>query len=156
MEYLAEILDKEVGVYTHYLDLAMKKKQALIENNVDILDAITDEEKSLSTKVLALEAARVEYLREQGYPSNINLNDLLPKLPKEYRDDVKSKSENLKEILTQCKKFSDSNMTLLKQSSNYINHMIKIFSSNLNGGQPATYGKGTQKFKTGKIADMQG
>ncbi len=156
MEYLADILEKEAGVYTNYLNLAIKKKQALIENDVDILEAITDEEKSLSTKVLALEAARVEYLREQGYPSNINLNDLLPKLPKEHRDEVRAKSENLKEILTQCKKFSDSNMTLLKQSSNYINHMIKIFSSNLNGGQAATYGKGLQKFQTGKIADMQG
>lgn len=156
MEYLAEILEKETDIYTNYLNLAIKKKQALIENNVDTLEAITDEEKSLSTKVLALEAARVEYLREQGYPSNINLNDLLPKLPKEQRDTVRSKSENLKDVLTKCKKFSDSNMTLLKQSSNYINHMIKIFSSNLSGGQPATYGKGVQKFNLGKIADMQG
>lgn len=156
MEYLAEILEKEASVYTHYLDLAIKKKQALIDNDVDSLDSITDEEKSLSTKVLALEAARVEYLREQGYPSNINLSDLLPKLPKEQRDEIKTKSENLKEVLTKCKKFSDNNMTLLKQSSNYINHMIKIFSSNLNGGQPATYGKGTQKLAMGKIADMQG
>ncbi len=156
MEYLAEILEKEAGVYTNYLDLAIKKKQALIENDVLTLESITDEEKSLSTKVLALEAARAEYLREQGYPSNINLSELLPKLPKEQRDEIKSKSENLKDILTKCKKFSDSNMTLLKQSSNYINHMIKIFSSNLNGAQPATYGKGAQKFKIGNIADLQG
>ncbi len=59
MEYLADILEKEAGVYSNYLDLAIKKKQALIENDVDILESITDEEKSLSTKVLALEAARL-------------------------------------------------------------------------------------------------
>lgn len=156
MKHLIEILEKETNVYSNYLDLAVKKKQALIDNNIDALELITDEEKKLSTKILALEAARLEHLREQGYPTGIQLDQLLPKLAAEERDEVKSSAEKLKEVLSQCKKFSDNNMALLKQSSNYINHMIKTFSSNLNGGGPAIYAKGAAKLKTGKIADLEG
>ena len=35
--------------------------------------------------------------------------------------------------------------------------MMKIFTSNLNGGkQPATYGKGAKTIQSGRIADLQG
>ena len=118
MKYLVELLDKEIAIYNNYLELAMKKKQALIDNNIDDLDLVTESEKSLSTKVLALEAARVEFLREQGYPSNITLDQLLPKLENNEREEVQSVAQNLREVLVECKRFSDSNMTLLKNSSN--------------------------------------
>lgn len=157
MEYLLEILDKETDVYTNYLDLATQKKKALIENDIDVLEMITDQEKTLSTKVLALEAARVEYLREQGYPASIQLDELMPKLEGKTQKQLKDKAAGLKKILTECKKFTDSNMALMKQSSNYINHMIKIFTTTLNGAKPAIYSqKGENKFEAGKIADIQG
>ncbi|MBT6843260.1 MAG: flagellar protein FlgN [Candidatus Melainabacteria bacterium] len=157
MKYLLDILDKETEVYTNYLDLATQKKTALIENDIDALELITDQEKGLSTKVLALEAARVEFLREQGFPASIQLSELVPQLEKEDRKELTNKAAVLKEVLTQCKKVTESNMALMKQSSNYINHMIKIFTSSLNGSKPATYSeKGTNKFEAGKIADIQG
>lgn len=157
MEYLLEILDKETEVYTNYLDLATQKKKALIENDIDIIEMITDREKSLSTKVLALEAARVEYLREQGFPASVQLDELLPKMQGQGKEQLKIKAATLKKILVECKRFTDSNMALMKQSSNYINHMIKIFTTTLNGSKPAIYSqKGENKFETGKIADMQG
>lgn len=157
MQYLIELLEKETTVYSSYLDLAIKKKKALIENDIDALDLITDEEKHLSTKVLALEAARVEFLREQGYAANTHINEVIEKTEKGKRAELETSANGLREVLANCKKFHDGNMALVKQSSNYINHMIKVFSSNLNGGRPAaTYTKGAQKIQSGKIADMQG
>jgi flagellar biosynthesis/type III secretory pathway chaperone len=157
MQYLVELLEKETTVYNSYLELAVKKKKALIENDLEALDLITDQEKKLSTKVLALEAARVEFLREQGYAANVHINEVIEKTPSNERPQLENIAEELKMVLANCKKFHDSNMTLIKQSSNYINHMIKVFSSNLNGGQQAaTYTKGAQKFQSGKIADIQG
>ncbi len=156
MKYLVELLEKETKVYEDYLGLAVQKKQALIDNDIEILDGITSQEKELSTKVLALEAARVEFLREQGYSSDITMDELLPRIADD--QDLVKTADNLKNVLTECKKFNDSNMALLKQSSNYINHMIKVFTSNLNKGrQPATYSRhGMKKFESGKLADMQG
>lgn len=159
MQYLVELLEKETKVYEDYLGLAMKKKQALIDNEIEILDDITGEEKVLSTKVLALEAARVEFLREQGYPSDITMDELLPRIADEPGSTgLAETADNLKNVLTECKKFNDTNMALLKQSSSYINHMIKVFSANLNQGrQPATYSRhGMKKFESGKLADLQG
>lgn len=157
MKYLIELLEKETLVYKNYLDLAIKKKKALIENDIDTLDLITDEEKTLSTRVLALEAARVEFLREQGYPTNVHIDEVISRVADDDRIELKESANQLREILNNCKKFHDGNMALIKQSSNYINHMIKVFSSNLNGGrQAATYSKGVQKFQSGKIADLQG
>lgn len=157
MQYLKEILEKEIDVYNKYFKQAVKKKQALIDNDIETLEGITSTEKELSTKILALEAARIEFLREQGYPTNIHLNDLLKELPSEDKDSIEATAQDLKEILTECKKFHDSNMNLLKQSSNYLNHMIKVFTQSINGGKPAaTYAKGSEKFESGKIADIQG
>jgi len=158
MKYLVELLDKEIEIYNNYLELAVKKKQALIDNNIDDLDLVTESEKSLSTRVLALEAARLEFLREQGYPSNITLDQLLPQLESKDRQELQSIATNLKEVLVQCKRFSDSNMALLKNSSNYINHMIKVFSSTLSGtsSSPVYSRKGNQAMEAGQIADMQG
>jgi flagellar biosynthesis/type III secretory pathway chaperone len=157
MQYLKEILEKEIDVYNSYLKAAVKKKQALIDNDIGLLEDITVTEKDLSTKILALEAARIEFLREKGYSSNIHLNDLLEEVPSEDKDSLEATAKNLRQVLGECKKFHDSNMSLLKQSSNYLNHMIKIFTQSINGGKSAaTYGKKAQKFESGKIADLQG
>lgn len=157
MQYLNEILEKEIDVYNNYLEAAVKKKQALIDNDIGLLEDITVTEKDLSTKILALEAARIEFLREKGYSANIHLNDLLEEVPSEDKDSLEATAKNLREVLSKCKKFHDSNMNLLKQSSNYLNHMIKIFTQSINGGKSApTYGKKAQKFESGKIADIQG
>jgi hypothetical protein len=157
MQYLVELLEKETTIYNSYLELAIKKKKALIENDLEAIDLITDQEKKLSSKVLALEAARIEYLREQGYAANIHINEVIEKTPSDERLQLERIAGELKTVLSDCKKFHDTNMTLIKQSNNYINHMIKVFSSNFNGGQQeAIYKKGVQKIQSGKIADIQG
>lgn len=157
MQYLKEILEKEIDVYKNYLESAVQKKQALIDNDIGVLEKVTNTEKDLSTKILALEAARIEFLREEGYSSNIHLNDLLDQVPSEDKDSLEATAQDLREILNECKKFHESNMSLLKQSSNYLNHMIKIFTQSINGGKPvATYGKNAPKIQSGKIADLQG
>ncbi len=157
MKYLKEILEKEIDVYKSYLETAVQKKQALIDNKIDLLEDITNKEKDLSTKILALEAARIEFLREEGYSSDIHLNDLIAQVPSEDKDSLEECAQNLRTVLKDCKKFHDSNMSLLKQSSNYLNHMIKVFTQSINGGRSAaTYGKGAQKIESGKIADLQG
>ncbi|MCE2929567.1 MAG: flagellar protein FlgN [Candidatus Caenarcaniphilales bacterium] len=157
MKYLIDLLEKETNVYNNYLDLAVKKKKALIENDFDTIELITEEEKNLSTKVLALEAARIEFLREQGFAANIHINDLIEQVKGDSKVQLETSAANLRDVLRNCKKFHDSNLSLLKQSSNYINHMIKVFSTSLTGGKgPAIYSKGANRIESGRIADVQG
>lgn len=155
MQYLIEILDKEANAYNDYLALAVRKKEALLANDVDSLEAITLEEKGITAKVLALEAARTEYLREEGFQSGITMQELVKSLKEPDKDSISNSAGNLKDILERCRKFNTDNMALLRQSSNYINHMIKVFSQNISDDNP-TYKQGSIKLGSGKIADMQG
>lgn len=155
MKYLVDILDKETDVYNEYLALAAKKKDALLENDLNAIEAIAVEEKGLTAKVLALEAARLEYLREQGHKTDISLEDLLGAIEGEDKDSIRKSADQLRDALVKCKNFNEDNMSLLRQSSNYINHMIRVFSRNINDDNP-TYKQGAIKLGSGKIADMQG
>ena len=125
---------------------------------MEAIEGITAEEKDLSTKVLALEAARGEFLTEQGFPASISIHDILPKFSGKEREELESSAERLKDVLKECKKFMRVIRALLKQSSNYINHMIRIFKQNVPGaGKPELLIViRVESFQSGKIADMQG
>ncbi len=155
MQYLADILNKEADVYHNYLALAAKKKQALIENDFETLESVTVQEKVLSAQILKLESERYDFLEEQGLGRNITVNEIMAAVPAADQEMVRNSAQRLREVLLESRKFNETNMALLRQSSNYINHMIKIFAKNIEGEQP-TYGRGVQGFKPTKLADVEG
>ena len=162
MNELTDILEQEFDIYAKYLKLAEKKKEALIKNNIDILPKITDIERKLSTKILQLEGKRKGILRKEGFDNNVKIGEVLDKITETERDDIDTENltvvaNKLKNILKDCKKFNDNNMALIRQSSNYINHMIKVFSSADKSSESATYKKDSNgKIENIKLADIQG
>ena len=126
MQYVKEILEKEIDVYNNYLEAAVKKKQALIDNDIELLEDITVTEKDLSTKILALEAARIEFLREKGYSANIHLNDLLEEVPSEDKDSLEATAKDLREILSELKKFFFLTKCCFITNIKYILRMLNI------------------------------
>ncbi len=155
MQYLADILNKEADVYHNYLENASRKKQALIENDFDLLESITVQEKVLSAQILKLESERYDFLEDQGMRRDITINEIMKQMPVVEQKALQQSAQRLKDALLESRKFNETNMALLRQSSNYINHMIKIFAKNIEGEQP-TYGRGVQGFKSTKIADQEG
>jgi|GEM_PF-2581717 len=155
MQYLADILNKEADVYQNYLENAARKKQALIENDFELLESITVQEKVLSAQILKLESERYDFLEDQGMKRDITINEILERMPRTEQAALRDSATRLKDALLASRKFNETNMALLRQSSNYINHMIKIFAKNVEGEQP-TYGRGVQGFKSTKIADLEG
>ncbi len=155
MQYLADILNKEADVYHNYLENASRKKQALIENDFDLLESITVQEKVLSAQILKLESERYDFLEDQGMRRDITINEIMKQMPVVEQKALHQSAQRLKDALLESRKFNETNMALLRQSSNYINHMIKIFAKNIEGEQP-TYGRGVQGFKSTKIADQEG
>lgn len=155
MRYLADILNKEADVYQNYLENSARKKQALIENDFETLESITVQEKVLSAQILKLESERYEFLEENGMRRDITVNEIVAKLPESEQVMIQASAQRLKDALLESRRFNETNMALLRQSSNYINHMIKIFAKNIEGEQP-TYGRGVQGFKPTKYADLEG
>ena len=162
MKELTEILDEECEVYSKYLKLAGKKREALIKNNIDLLPKITDIERKLSTKILQLENKRKVFLREEGYGTNVTIGEILTSLTRsdehtEDQETLEQTARRLKETLEQCKKFNDNNMALVRQSSSYINHMIKVFTKSDKSSESATYQKNAVgKIENIRLADIQG
>jgi flagellar biosynthesis/type III secretory pathway chaperone len=161
MKELTEILDEEREVYSKYLKLAGKKREALIKNNIDLLPKITDIERKLSTKILQLENKRKLFLREEGYETNVTIGEILANLANkdehENQETLEQTAKKLKETLEQCKKFNDNNMALVRQSSSYINHMIKVFTKSDKSSESATYQKNAAgKIENIRLADIQG
>ncbi len=162
MNELTDILEQEFDIYAKYLKLAEKKKEALIKNNIDILPKITDIERKLSTKILQLENKRKSILRKEGFDNNVKIGEVLNQVRETERDDVdvdslEGMAKKLKGILSDCKKFNDNNMALIRQSSNYINHMIKVFTKADKSSESATYKKDSGgKIENIRLADMQG
>lgn len=162
MNELTDILEQEFDIYAKYLKLAEKKKEALIKNNIDILPKITDIERKLSSKILQLENTRKGILRKEGFDNNIKIGEVLNKIRETEREDVnvdslEAMAKKLKTILSDCKKFNDNNMALIRQSSNYINHMIKVFTKADKSSESATYKKDSGgKIENIRLADIQG
>ena len=162
MNELTNILEQEFEIYAKYLKLAEKKKEALIKNNIEVLPKITDIERKLSTKILQLEGKRKNLLRKEGFDSSIRIGEVLNQLKETEREDIDAEgleamAKKLKNILNDCKKFNDNNMALIRQSSNYINHMIKVFTKADKSSESATYQKDNSgKIKNISLADMQG
>lgn len=161
MKELNEILGEECEVYSKYLKLAEKKREALVNNNIDLLPKITDIERKLSTKILQLENKRKVFLREEGYGSNATIGEILRKLEQEENPEeqgsLEQTAKRLKETLERCKQFNDNNMALIRQSSSYINHMIKVFTQSDKSSESATYNKSSiGKIENIKLADIQG
>ncbi len=155
MQYLVDILNKETEVYQNYLMVAAQKKQALMENDFEALEASTIQEKVLSAQILKLESERYEFIQEQGLRKDITITELIEVAPKAQQKALSLSADKLKEALMASRKFNDTNMALLRQSSHYINHMMKTFAKNIEGEQP-TYGRGVQSFKPSKLADVEG
>ena len=162
MKELNDILNEEYEVYSKYLKLAAKKREALIKNNIDLLPKITDIERKLSTKILQLENKRKLFLREEGYGTNVTIGEILSKLSDSNdsaheQESLEETAKRLKETLEECKKINDNNMALVRQSSSYINHMIKVFTKSDKSAESATYQKNAVgKIENIRLADIQG
>lgn len=129
MKNLIDILDKETNIYSKYLELSEKKKNAIEINDLDELDLIIEEEKNLSSKIFALEAARLEYLQENGYQKNLSLTKILEKLPVTEREELSDAALKLRQTLELV---NHRELISFRQSSAYLNHMIKVFGSFIN------------------------
>lgn len=153
MELLLDILNKETDAYHAYLDLGMRKKHAYVNNEMDVFEAASFEEKGLTSKILALEAARVTCLKEEGFKSGVTIDELLDATSEEYKTELEQSASKLHDALIDCKKFQEENTTLMQHSSNYINHMIEVFSRER--VKPAQlYSQEILRFTPTKIVDI--
>ncbi|MFC3747560.1 flagellar protein FlgN [Paenibacillus sp. GCM10012306] len=161
---LIELLERLDEVHIQMLDLAATKKQAIMENKIEVLIDILNRESKMMKLVGQLEEQRTQaayaFLQGVGIRSNLNLN--LTELSRLVFDpEDKSRllqiQKKLSDTLHHLKEANDLNQKLIEQSLTFIDYSLDLMVGRPN--QEMTYhhpsDKGSNVYRSG-LFDARG
>ncbi|OPA75663.1 flagellar biosynthesis protein FlgN [Paenibacillus selenitireducens] len=133
IQALIDTLEEMNAQHTLMLELGERKKQAIIQNDVDELTRIVNKETKFVKHIEELDQVRqqavYEFLHEKGIKSNLNLNitELLRMVfhPEEKRRlmDVQQK---FTQTLTELKHLNTLNQQMIEQSLTIVNYSLDL------------------------------
>ena len=125
-------LDKQKEIYEQINDLALEKKQVIIDNNINRLAEITKQEETIVGALIKLENLRdliVDKLASQYGIRNVStLNDLDSFFTDEERGKVLQSKTSLKSVLRNIEETNELNGKLIEQSLELINFNVNLFT----------------------------
>lgn len=141
---LIELLERLDEVHNTMLDLAADKKQAIMDNNVDVLIDILNRESKLTKLIGQLEEQRIlaayTVLQGVGIRSNLNLNlTELSRLIFDPEDKARLLhiQQKLSGTLHHLKEANELNQKLIEQSLTFIDYSLDLLVGRPN--QEITY-----------------
>lgn len=134
IEELISNLDQEEELYSRLIPVAQKKTGIIVENQLDKLQAVTDEEQAIVDEAALLEHKRQNIIKDIGVvmnrdPETLNMQaivDILQKQPeqqqrlRELHDKLKRTVGRLKEINIQNKQLVEDALEMIEFNMNYI------------------------------------
>ncbi len=139
---LSSILEGEIALYEKWLALSSRKKEAVMNNDVDSLTQIIAEERMLLAETERLEAKRLKEISkiacEIGISGDIRISDLKKYFPEKEFSLVEEKALRLKNMLAKLRELNETNRYLVESTLKYISYMIDAL---MNSVSRATYGK---------------
>lgn len=136
MEEMISTLSMEKELYLTLLPIAEEKTKAVVANNLETLQKITEQEQEAVDRINALERKRNEIIKNFGIvlnrkPSELTLTEL-QKIAEKQPEDARKLSE-LKEDLNSAVKrlaiINDRNGQLIRQSLDMIEFNMNLFQS---------------------------
>lgn len=136
MEELIATLRQEQEAYQELLPVAEKKTQAIIANNLQMVQEITETEQNAIGKISGLEQKRTEIMKNIGIVLNKkvseltlpNLINLLERQPQEQSMLVQIHKE-LTEVLKRLAEVNGHNKNLIEQSLEMISYNMNLLQS---------------------------
>ena len=131
---LVALLEKEANLYRALLSLIFDERNALIDSDLEKLNAAGKEKENLYLKLRILEEQRSQLLiqlaRTVGCPpSELTLSRLSEKLTKPYADLLNTCSRNLVNLLGKVQKANHHNKGLFNHSLELIRGSFNLFSN---------------------------
>lgn len=131
---LKDILSKESSLYEEILELSIKKTTIIVEGKVSDLENITKMEQMLIPQIGRLENEREEIVNRlsqiMDIPSDdINISELTLRLDDAQSKALKESQINIHSIIEKLKASNDINSKLIRNSLDYIDFSINLFSS---------------------------
>ncbi|MGQ9631085.1 MAG: flagellar protein FlgN [bacterium] len=144
LERLKGILGDELTAYRTLLDLTNRKREALLEKDLDLIDDLTNSEESIIEQVKELERARIDCTKRIADSCNISFAEFnFDSLLKIVDDSERAQYSDLKDALikttNELQDANDLNARLIQQSLDYINYSLKLFTDLRDGD--TTYGR---------------
>jgi flagellar biosynthesis/type III secretory pathway chaperone len=137
---LISTLEELIAIQEQLVEISQKKKDILIDGDIEKLSQLIAEESKLVRKMGKLEEERVfqvkEYLGRQGITSDeVTLSQLLSIIPsKEGKETIQSLADKLQKTIGQLQQHNDLNSKLIQDSLDYINHSLEMMTDNSGEG----------------------
>ncbi len=133
---LSEILDEQIRVYRHLLDIVRKEKEILISANLDDLNENNKSKEAMMLKVKALETSRIKIASELS--SGLGLSADQPRLldmslhvSAPYNEKLRNFHAVLDLLVKRIQEYNKQNETLVQSALNNITGAMKAVRDTL-------------------------
>ncbi|NLD49162.1 MAG: flagellar protein FlgN [Clostridiaceae bacterium] len=147
---LINLIAEQAGIYDDILKISRDKTDIIVKGKVIDLENITKIEQSLVIKLGKLEAKREDLVKEISKdldldPEEMIVSDLVDRLDSKQAEELKRLKDSLALSLKELKDTNELNSKLIKNSLDYIDFSINLYS-NISTGEN-NYGR------TGEVND---
>lgn len=130
---LAKILNEEVEHYKNMLTLVEKTQQSLIDNDIEQLNKLLSHQQILIVESGKLEEKRAEEMaglaNAMDLPvKDITLSKIIEAAPEQKKKTFELLQASLTDTVEKIKSLNNQNEELIKDSLNYINNTMKLFT----------------------------
>lgn len=146
-------LDNEINIYKELLLLAQQQKDALINNDIRLISALTEKQQSALVSVKRLEAEREEALSgiyaEEGLPEESRLRDVIKTAGKPMRGRLETLTGELESMAAKLRRAGELNSMLIDTQLSYTSFCINLITGG--DSSPGTY-SGSGRMNEGSAA----
>ena len=147
MEELMQTLVQEEKLYAELIPIEEEKTRAIVGNDLQGMQAITERERDMVDRTTALEAKREEIAVNIATvlgkdPKTITLDEIEESLKRQPEDRKKLQSihDALKKTVNRLKTINDQNKELLQESMNMVEFNMNVMRSSQMSSGSSNYG----------------
>ncbi len=159
METLIEVLEKENLEYKNLLELSIKKTPAIVSEDLQALNKITDEEQIIVSRINHLDNQRSEAVDDIANVLNkdvtkLKIVDLIKMLEARPEEQAKLAAvfDSLRENVRAVKRINEQNRELIENALELVQFNMNILQSMNKAPETANYNRGA--YNTGDMIGM--
>ncbi len=143
MKTILSYIREQNEYYQQLLEKAENKQQAIIQNDLQTIEALNKEEEQLITEAAAIENKRIEHIEKHPeiYGEDalqLTLEELKLRFSQDIQEQTDIETKALMETLARLKTINNENAELLKQALRMVNVTINTIAGN---EEPGSYSK---------------
>ena len=158
VEGLTAVLGQEAEGYRQLLSIAQRKRQIIVDRDLEGLEKATDEEQKLSSHLKSLERQRVNILKTFTDDATVipTVTDIVNALEEGsgQRNALQEARDEVMSVAGQMQFMNTQNQVLLQQALEMIDFDLTLFKSLRQAPESGNYGR--DAYNTGDILPMGG